>query len=444
MVAERKLNPNPEDISRTLSFPHGEIAKKAFEKAFPNDPKNTEQLHEIIEAFFQQEMANTAIFKDKQGASLPFTKINVTDLARAITNLPKPESAAPLEGIKHKRIFILPSSILLHNGHQFTFVELALKQAIKSLPAVVENLLAGETPPDIEIFTLGSPTNQKWGQITPQYLEMLRQSAYETLGNTYASFAEENLPQNPGECARTTLIFFGQSQSASMAAASAESLISQNIATQNIATQDAPKNKEGLPYVQVVMDTPVTLNRSRLRKTNLRVGFFLDAVYSGVTSSHIRRAALGEAQFLDQIAPILKSRGIETHETKEEISLKKQALKAVMEAMYKEKVTIDAAKLKVNIRRGIYDLTIPPLRFAIKAMKKQHSFGKEKAAGIGKYLVQDKQLDVINNDRSGKVREAAIRGTHIFSIIFPKHEMKKWKHSIERIRKAKEPKSPLV
>ena len=95
----------------------------------------------IIDSFFKQEMDNTAIFTDNQGASLPYTKINVTELARATADMPEPDpnrlqSQAP----EHHRFFVTPSFPALQNGHQFTFVELALKQAMKYLPGAIEDI----------------------------------------------------------------------------------------------------------------------------------------------------------------------------------------------------------------------------------------------------------------------------------------------------------------
>jgi len=432
MVEGQTPNDFQEEVDKqALSFPHGEIALKAFKKAFPNDPEKQATMGRVIDAFFRQEMDNTAIFTDSRGASLPYTKINVTELARAVTGISQPDTAQPTDAAvpKHVRFFVLPSFPALQNGHQFTFVEVAMKQAMKYLPAVADDLRNGRTPKDVEVYTLGSPTNKKWGRVTPEYLKLLQEDAYGTIGNTNADLIAGTLPENPQDRAKTSIVVFGQSMSASIAAVTAEKLIDRGQ-----ATQDYAKRSEGTPYVQVIMDAPVTLNPSTHRKGQINTGFAIDAMHSSITSSHIRKSALGEAKFVDRVAVVLTRRGIKTNEDEQEIKLKGQAKNTVMNAMYKKRMPVDSSKIRVNIRRGMYDMTNPPFRFARQAWGKLHSYGEQKRAPIGKYLVDDPQLDVVNTE-DHQSRESAVRGTHIFSVIFSKHEIQKWGKDIDRINK---------
>ncbi len=69
----RGKHPEPAEQSITEGlpqFPHGEIALDAFKKEFGNNPDKVATMKHIIDDFFRQEMDNTAIFTDKQGASL--------------------------------------------------------------------------------------------------------------------------------------------------------------------------------------------------------------------------------------------------------------------------------------------------------------------------------------------------------------------------------------
>jgi len=301
---------------------------------------------------------------------------------------------------------------------------------MRYLPVAVEDLEAGRVPQDIEIYTLGSPTNKKWGQVTAGYVEKLKADAYGTTSSTYADFIQTQLSETADERANTAMIIFGQSQSSSMAAQTALTLIDRGK-----ATQDSSKRSNGTPYVQVIMDAPVTLNPSRFRKEEIIIGFGLDGLFSSITRpSHILKGVLGEAGFLEKVAQILEKRGIKTHEGDDEIQLKKEGRNAVMNAMFNKKMPIDPSRLKVNIRRGTYDVTNPPFRFARRAFGKIDSY-KDKPAPIGKFLVQDPQLDIINTDVH-KVRTSAVRGTHIFSVIFSKHEVKKWGVGVDRIQRA--------
>lgn len=412
----------------SIPFPHGEAALKAFEKTFPNNPDKVAAMKRVLDVFFQQEMDNTRIFTDESGAILPYTRINITEFARALTGISSASQQVETETPKHKKVFIVPSFPALQNGHQFTFVEFAMKQAVKYLPQVARDLQEGKTPPDIEVYTLGSPTNKKWGEVTPEYVGRLEKDAYGTLSKTYSGFAEQQLPRNKEARVKTALVFIGDSMAGSMAAGAVENLI-----TSGVATQESLKRQEGLPFVQVIMDAPVTINPSKHRQRALMPGFVIDSLHALATSSHLRKTALRERKFLESLEPVLAERGINSHEGKAEIKLKRRGHKAVIDAMYNKKMTVDASKVRVNIRRGMYDLTIPPFEFARRARNKLRSY-REKGGRvpIGKYLIPDTKLDVINaNGRNA--REFAVRGTHIFPIIFTEKEMRRWGKTLDRL-----------
>jgi len=84
-----------------IPFLHGEIALNAFKKEFPDSPEKIVLMKKVLDAFFDQEMENTAIFTDSAGASLPYTKIEITKLAQEITGI---STTQPEEPPKHKRV----------------------------------------------------------------------------------------------------------------------------------------------------------------------------------------------------------------------------------------------------------------------------------------------------------------------------------------------------
>jgi len=173
--------------------------------------------------------------------------------------------------------------------------------------------------------------------------------------------------------------------------------------------------------------------------------------------------------FPDQVAEVLKQRGIVTHESKEDIALKTEAKKAISGEMFNKRMPLDASTIKANIVRGIGDRAIPQREFAEIAKQKREEVAartlveyphhidkkpKQKVAPplpsnyvpvdqrqhqrnpLGANLVRDPQLDILNNEQNGRVREFAVQGTHNFSFSFPKHEVEKWGVGVDRIQRA--------
>ena len=406
-----------------IKFPHAEFALKTFEKVFGNNYEKAHKLRQTLDVFFRQEMDNTEIFEDENGAQFPYTRINVTAFARELLGIqPQTTETDQAKVPAHRRIFAFPSFPQLNNGHQFTFVEYAMKHAMKALPGVIDDLQQGRVPPDIEIYTLGSPVNRKWGNVTPQYVQMLQRDPYKTLSETYGKLVEKSLPADRAERAKTSVLLIGFSMASSMAYGVAEKLI-----RDDVGAQDYDRHKDGLANVQVLLNAPVTLNQDWLRRWKIKIGFGLDVAIS-TFSSHLRGGALAEGGFLKKVEQELRARGIQTHEGKEEIELKRRGHKAAMEGMYAEKVPVDADKVKVNILRGKYDMTIPPF-FTARAWARQlpNLFHRRPL-----YSAKGSQLDIVNSN-GANAKVFAIRGTHNASVLFRRREMRNWGKAVDKL-----------
>lgn len=431
-----------EDYASQIAWPHGEIALRAFDKANPHQPEMHEVMEHIRDEFFNLTMKGTEIFTDENGVSLPLARVSIPELAHRLTGLPIPEQSDDSD-TKYKKLGIFPSYPKIplmpfpSSGHQFTFVEQAFKEALKYLPRAIDDLKAGRLTQDVETFTFGSPTNKIWGNVPPEYVEELRKDAYKTLSKTYANCElKKMIPKDPKIRARTAIVNMGHSMAASVAIGTTEELIDKGLATQD---REVRKEKQ-IPFVQNIADAPVTLNKSRFRKPEIVIGFGLDSIYGSLSSQHVRKATMADGAFIASVAEALKKRGIEPNDSPEAIELKKQGLDAIMDAMYKSKLTVDASKVKVNIRRGLFDSTMPSLTFtpkyvARRTVEKTKKFLFLKKTPLNKNLTHGNSLDVENvNERGTNAREFAVGGTHAFPIGFRnRSEMRRWAKAVRRL-----------
>ncbi len=409
-----------------INFPHGQSAIELFRKEFGDSPEKVELFEKVVGVFFDQEMRNTQIFTDSKGASLPYTKVNLTELAREVIGLQSPVSDEKYKERHEKKFFVLPSFPALQNGHQFTFVEVSMMQAIKQVPGIIESLKKGETPEDIEIFTLGSPTNKFWGEIPQAYLDELKGDAYKTVGETYSELVKQELGETESAELGQSVVIYGQSMSSSLAAATAEALIDSSV-----ATQSNEERKEGKPFIQVLMDAPVSLNPSKFRKFQISLGFILDPLIGGLNKQTLK-AVLGEGPFLEKVANSLLKRGILTDTDPESAKRKIEARTTLVKAMLGKSMPVDSSRVKVNIRRGLYDSTVNSLGFVKNVISKLRKNKSEGNDSIGSFLIKEKDLDIKDTpDKSSRV--SFVKDTHAFADRYSKSAIKKWGRYMDRI-----------
>jgi len=228
-----------------------------------------------------------------------------------------------------KRKFVFGSFLTQTNGNPFTFVEEAMHQCIKYLPQALEDLKNGLEPEDIEIYTLGSPTNTL-GEMTPEFSSELEKEPIRKLANVYSELVQEKTPPSK-QGSKTSVELFGLSMGGGLAAIAGE-----NILETGAFTQDSDKAEaENLPRVQIRIDAPVSLSRSKIKPFQISAGFIIDGAVLLATNSYGRKAALGEGKFIKQVNAVLAGRGIGENVSKEQKDIKAKALRSIISALGK-------------------------------------------------------------------------------------------------------------
>lgn len=328
-----------------IPFPHGESAIKKLEKAGASS-EELEASARLVYSFFNEALPRTEMYKTPDGTEFLTATVDVTKIARKLLNLPEPTLQTPPD----EKVFIFGSFQVPETG-QFMFIEEGLHEYMKHITKVLDLLTKGETPKRITLTTLGSPSSI-YGSESKNYA--LKTSAAETYfpanGDLYSQFIAENLKRElAGQSTKITL--WGQSQGASLAAATAEKLIDANLTTRK--RKERTPNK---PYMEVVMVQPAADHDPRNEtwgKIKAKYGVILDGIWPMLTSPELRSAIFGEATFINNVAEEIKL--IERMD-EEQKARKENTIRGGQKAIFRG-YQVDKEKVKPIIIIGAYDTT---------------------------------------------------------------------------------------
>ncbi len=370
----RKPNTKTEKKSEEIAFPNGEEAVRLFEKEYPGNPEQVKKAKEIFETFFRQEMSNITIYKSKEGIEYPYTNINIANLAK---ELYEKYSGKTLRGNLEKnteqpsikREFVLESFLTTTNGSPFTFCEEAMHQAVMNLPRALENLKNDIEPENVEVYTLGSPTNLL-GKMTPKFYEDLKDNPFKKLGEIYAELIKEKTGNiNNDSNAKTFVELYGISMGAGLAAMTGEKLLEDEKFTQEKQPNDT-KNKKIEINIRAVL--PVTLSRSTIKQIQIPVGFLYDSIKGLLNNSYVRKIGGGESNFIKSVNAELAKRDIRENMDKEQKEMKEKSMSRLILALGKG-LTLKP-ETKVDEIYGLKDSTTitPSLKKDAREQKEKH------------------------------------------------------------------------
>ncbi|MBI3341619.1 hypothetical protein HY024_00690 [Candidatus Curtissbacteria bacterium] len=508
-MAVNKTNPTWEATKAgPIPLPHAQGAVELFARKHPENQEVALAVKELLWEFYQEELNNSAMYKTEDGqASLPYTSINVTDLARKLYNAyganPKPEQKTETQpkaeeatdesqaNPRKPRIhtyFTFGSFLNPKGDAQFTFPEYAMHEYMKKLPAVLRQLENGEVPDNFVLYTVGYPTSM-FGEISKEGVDEIEKDPYGKSAEWYEDFVKSHLEPNTGR-----VHFWGESMGGHFATATAEKLIDEKILTQNATNCRTQKNPEGVPYLTIIVDAPEMHEKwtgfKRSIRTNL--GFALDGAMA-LSSRPDMRKWFSQNDFLASIALQLKSKGFEIHmsgdhpargkgfltkiayelsmgklralgekigigktDPDSDVTLKKRALKALTDTI-RDGWDYDHDKIKVERRAGTQDHTLDLSEFSQLARKKEEEVAKRKkqkypAFGEPDYIPvaqREKQPNGLGAQmvkRIGKTRIYAIDMTHMMPK-FNKNELKRYKHTADvylNLKQYKSTKTPYL
>lgn len=340
-------------LRERINFPHGESYIDAVKKSFKGQPEKAEIAAEVVYAFLEEEVGNIDIFRvETPNAAFPYTVISVGDLAKRLYDkgegsLPALQERPKAEAGRRQE-FVFGSFLTIGNGFTFTFVEEVMHQTFKSLPRALKDIVASREPEDIEIYTLGSPTNAL-GEVSEDFAKASEGDVYGTFAHAYTQFIKTRLPEGE-EASRSSICLYGLSMGGSFAAATGARLLEEGLVRQK---EDISSK---LPFMQIRADSPVGLRSPKFGGMQIMAGFGLDGIFKAITSPTVRRAVFGEKDFLNKVFQEIEERGITSKMSSEQVELKKRVLKLLKDQLYKGTPVV--SDLKVTEVVGSKDLTL--------------------------------------------------------------------------------------
>lgn len=420
---EKKIN------QEKLYFPSGEIAVKSFEKALDekSEDKRVRTLEDVLNRFFLREIDNIRIFTTTDGVSFPYSSINIGEFAKELykaytgKDLPelKPDSDPTLVHPKEKYI-VFTSFPQAQNGHPFTFVERAMQLTMRKLRRAIKDIEEGRDPQDFEVVTLGAPTNNRWGNVTPEYTGKIKKNPYGTLGRSYSELLRSVLLDNQSNNKNSKYIFYGISMGGNIAVETARDLIGKGLITRE--------------QLQILLDSPVVPEKE-LSKGEITVRFISEGLFHLSDLKSLASINSSENKLLDEVDVILRSRK-DRHvmtfaKSAEQDALRKECLDALIVEMAKglsiNKGKNDSRLPRVSERRGVNDTISSILNGSWRGK------AKEKLAQFNDKKTKHPLGSTIMSSSTQNVREFAVSASHFFPF-FGKKEMRRWGKSIDTLR----------
>jgi len=359
-----------------ITFPHGEYGLNLYEKEYGSDKKEIEKVKEIFDTFLNQEIENIQIYSsEKFGVSMPYTKINMGDFAKALYEKSTGKKIGPLkepigeDNKKHiSNEFVFPGAPLnfelLDNG-PFHFVGESMKQCIGKLPNAFEKIKKGKEPDDFEVFTLGTPMNE-FGKISPEFFEKFKKNPTEVMSEVFVEFINKNSESKINKDTKLNIELYGISWGGGTAAITGEKLLETNK-----FTQDPEKTKkDGTPRVAIKAQNPVSLSRAKIKGPQIWLGSPLNDTVSG--DQYGPTIGKSNPEFAKQVELKLEKRGIVVNKSEEQQKMKKKAMIDIIISFRK------GLKLKPETKiteiYGLHDLTTrtSSLMREVKKQKENH------------------------------------------------------------------------
>lgn len=351
MNSEQQQRKNPLESVR---FRATDAAVELYEKTFGKDQETSESVHTLFDEFFREQVERTELVESKKyNVSYLHSAVDVGELAKRIyqrlgkklSSLTSPEEE-PGENKPHDE-YIFSSFFSPRNPSAlFVFFEQGLNQLVRELPKAIEHLERGEEPPKYIVHFVGTPTRDI-GHITPEFVENLKnRNAFEVFGDMYSELIRTHAkPQGQ-------IVLRGISMGAPFAIETAKKLLDEGIGTQDAERIDKPR-------VFVRIDTPPSqdTNTPNRRRWQVQAGFVIDGI-KGLLSDPMSRASANPfaGSLVEELKPILASKGIREEMANKDAKLKKEAIQKVADDFF-EGVPIPEG-LKVTEVIGTSDATM--------------------------------------------------------------------------------------
>lgn len=423
-------------------------AKMGAEKMGAEKALDEEAVKDIFYEFIEQRIEGAGVYKsERHDAAFPWGVTNTGELAKKLyAHYAGQEKIAELApNTEKRRVEVMFTSLqFIQSGSQFAFMEEAMHQMIKDLPAALADIEAGKEPNVNEIYTLGSPTNEL-GAVSIGFVDKLKDGkAFDEFGSLYAEFIESKIlgekgklgAENISGAENVSLLLYGQSMGASFATGTAKHLIEDGRVTQTPKQEgDADAAAIDLPFMQVRLDMPVgSSDLSLIRKhAQIVAGFFLDALYTAKTDPYLRKVMMKDKEFLSSVQGIFTENGMPPQMSEEQVKLKKEGILKTITSLLSE--TAVPENIKVTKVIGTYD----PLMYSLRSHLDMIEKGDIGKGSLGESLVprpkDDTETDNLGSDDTTgpeNERKFAINMHHAMPY-FRENELKRMLRAVEAV-----------
>jgi hypothetical protein len=380
-----------------------------------NSQEIIETIHFCVDEYLNQAVNNTQVYFSRDfGVAFPYTVIRLLDIANAIYNKIDCPNINDLNNVgfiseeirsciayeersRPQKIFIFGTSFSIFSAHPYHWTEFGIDQIVKKIPEALLDLSRGKIPQDFEIYGIGNPAGEL-GSLSKEFVIQAGEHPFEHLGMLYASFINTLQHHQPADRYSPLIRLWGVSMGANIAATTAHILIQKKQARQSLKDTEKPY----IPLVRVTMQVPVSNSRFRLRRWQIKAGFFAEIAYQTLINAYGREVGNAEHKFISTIHHKLLDRGIEPLIDDEGKSIKEMLIKKLIN-QFLDGVSIPLI-LQVNEIIGIYD----PLSYSCDFQKKAHSQNNRAYGSLGANIVPSKEKSK---------RQFAIKMTHTPAVI---------------------------
>lgn len=213
-------HPNIETaLSQPLEVPYVRIIRDIVHEKIPEHRRSFDiTLDEINRQMLQPDGLFVWHSKDQLGVSFLAGHLSVTpDLIKRIavqspassdrsTAEIKPKKPGEQEKrkIDHYVWVIEPYLGFGEDGSAISAADVAIARFIAEMPTIARAIIAGEKPPTIDIYMVGSPT-ALGGHVTPEFVEKVKKRGFSEYGRLYAKFVREQLRQDQLDSTRIVI-----------------------------------------------------------------------------------------------------------------------------------------------------------------------------------------------------------------------------------------------
>ncbi|OGE38398.1 hypothetical protein A3B45_00825 [Candidatus Daviesbacteria bacterium RIFCSPLOWO2_01_FULL_39_12] len=331
-------------------------------------PEKTAVLQIAFDEFDRQAIKNFESYGSSiyPGVAFSFTKVSITpELIRKMSahvsemklsveqletpvddEFEKEEGHEEKTTVSRQDFFLFTAFGIPPGSNAFTVEDVALDRFIRLLPRVARAIKQGETPPEINIYLLGSPYGFA-GRVTPEWIKLLKANGFEEYGRLYAEFIQQQEQIQPEQQLKNThIVLQGKSKGAIIADK-----------TSHYLSEDLQRVTQRLLDSPAGHHNPESIMRW-FKGAQVAVGLAVETLFSKYFDDLMKSMNRQDQAFLENLS---KTSNIPMDD-KEQMRLKLEAALADGLLLLRGS-PLDTENNRSFIRQGIYDpLTFSPKR----------------------------------------------------------------------------------